>query len=203
MSSLEKVIELFKRFPGIGPRQAQRFVYFLLAMPPGFRKELADAIASLGNDAKRCLECGRFFSGSNHTHCSICSDTARSAEQLLVVAKDIDLTNVERSGLYSGRYFVLGGTIPVLSKAPAKYIATDSLKKLVEKRVAEGLQEIILAFPANPDGEHTEREIRTLLSPITDEHGIIISALGRGLSTGAELEYVDRDTIRGALQNRS
>ena len=113
---------------------------------------------------------------------------------LFVVEKDADLENVERSG-FKGRYFVLGGTIPLGTDEPAKFIRLREL----ERRVAENnLQEIILGLSATSEGDHT----REILGEKLRESGIKISSLGRGLSTGSELEYADPDTIASALSSR-
>ncbi|MDP6528045.1 MAG: toprim domain-containing protein [Candidatus Pacebacteria bacterium] len=118
----------------------------------------------------------------------------------MIVAKDVDFENVERSGLYKGYYFVLGGTVPILSSETPRYVREKDLIKTVDGRKKMGLTEIILALPANPDGDNTEKFVKNLLT--SEENKLKISALGRGLSTGSELEYVDSDTIRNALANR-
>jgi len=120
----------------------------------------------------------------------------------MLVEKDIDLDNVERIGNYKGYYFVLGGTIPVAEQYNA-HLHTKELVETVKTRAASGLKEIILAFSASPDGENTASLVRKELEPLAKEHGLIISMLGRGLSTGAELEYADPDTIKNALKNRA
>ncbi|MAF59538.1 recombination protein RecR [bacterium] len=202
MSSLDRLTELFGKLPGIGPRQARRFVFYLLATPEGFRRELADAITGLRSDTRRCSLCFRFHSAidRNTDICNTCSNESRDSSQLMIVAKDVDFENVERSGLYKGYYFVLGGTVPILSSETPRYVREKDLIKTVDGRKKMGLTEIILALPANPDGDNTEKFVKNLLT--SEENKLKISALGRGLSTGSELEYVDSDTIRNALANR-
>ena len=118
----------------------------------------------------------------------------RETGLLFVVEKDVDIENVERSG-FKGLYFVLGGTIPLASEEPEKHIR---LKELF-KRVAENnLQEIILGLSATTEGDHT----RLLLQEKLAVRDIKISSLGRGLSTGSELEYADPETISNALSSR-
>jgi recombination protein RecR len=119
----------------------------------------------------------------------------------MVVARDSDFETVEKSGAYKGLYFILGGTVPVLDKEPDKRIR---LKQLLEEVSEKGLElkEIILSLNATPDGEHTATIVKEALQKITKNSALTISVLGRGLSTGAELEYVDGETIKNALQNR-
>src|SRR3989344_5572733 len=108
--SLERLASLFGKFPGIGPRQAARFVQYLLRSSPSLRRELSDAIKGLAGDVHQCPECMRYHSGEKKL-CSICADPERDAASLAVVASDVDLAALEGSGTYRGMYFVLGGTI--------------------------------------------------------------------------------------------
>jgi recombination protein RecR len=121
----------------------------------------------------------------------------------MVVEKDIDLDNIEKSGVYNGIYFVLGGTIQIFEKHPGELIRSKKLLEIVKKRAEkESLKEIILALSLTTDGENTMRYLSSLLEPIAKQYHLRISTLGRGLSTGIELEYSDVDTIKNALQNR-
>src|SRR4051812_34099761 len=110
MDPIEKLTTLFERFPGIGPRQAQRFVQFLLRSSPTLRREIADSIKSLGSTIHQCPECMRYHGGENAL-CSICADPARDETLLGVVSSDADLSALERSHTFKGKYFVLGGLI--------------------------------------------------------------------------------------------
>ena len=117
----------------------------------------------------------------------------------MIVSRDVDFENIEKSHFYNGLYFVLGGVVPILEKAPENRIRQNELLKLVETKQPA---EIILAMSLNPDGENTESYLRTILAPLAQAHNVKISTLGRGLSTGTELEYSDTETIKNALQNR-
>lgn len=193
---VEDLARAFERFPGIGPRQAKRFVYHLLNASQSDRTRLADLIAKLGNDVKQCPECMRFWSGSGEL-CSYCGDTSRDDAVLMLVEKDQDLAAVERTGAYRGRYFVLGGALTLSGKGS---IRERELLERVERRAKGALQEIVLALSATSEGEHTADHIRQLLTPLRAH--LRLSELGRGLSTGSELEYADAPTLSGALQNR-
>jgi len=134
------------------------------------------------------------------TRCNICTDTSRDSSTLMVVARDSDFETVEKSGAYNGRYFILGGTIPILDKEPEKRIRLELLLKSVASKA--GLKEVILSLNTTPDGENTAEIVKEALLKIATNASIKITELGRGLSTGAELEYVDGATIRNALKNR-
>jgi recombination protein RecR len=204
MNPLNKLTELFGEFPGIGPRQAKRFAYFLAMKNPQYSKELAATIQQLQGSIMTCSMCYRLFTKNENgttTLCSICSNSNRDSSLLAVVSRDSDLESLEKSGSYSGLYFVLGGVVPILDSEPDKKIRSRELVAEVEKRVSHGLKEIILALSANADSENTAQYVGHLLTPFK-EKGLIITLLGRGLSTGTELEYSDADTLRNALDNR-
>lgn len=201
---ISKLKECFERFPGIGPRQAQRFVYWLLEEDPGFIKDLSNFLLELKKDVKQCEKCFRFFTSDK---CRLCGDLNRDNSRLLVVGKDTDLENIEKAGVYNGYYFVLGDIIPFTQTIP-KNIRLKELFSRAEKEanpangVKNGLKEIILAFNATAEGDNTVRYLEKILEPLAKKYPIKISRFGRGLSTGTELEYIDRDTLKNALENR-
>ena len=211
MSNIDSLANAFMKFPGIGTRQAKRFVYFLLAQDPYYVDMLAREIAELKKSIVQCTACLRFYprKGAGESAdsrlgrglCSVCVDDADSST-LMVVEKDTDFDSVRRSGSYAGRYFILGGTIPVLERDPASKIRIRELLERIEGSAADGLTEIILALSVNPEGDFTRDYVIKALTPLTSQLGITITTLGRGLSTGTELEYSDGDTLRHALKNR-
>jgi recombination protein RecR len=203
MDILDQLTDSFKRFPGIGSRQARRFAYFLLNSPEGFRTELARQITGLSSDISQCASCYRFFKKENGaTRCPTCADPSGDGTTLLVLEKDMDFENIHGMGAYRGRYFILGGSLPILSDDPARRIRIKQLIARVEKGSTEGLKEIILACSANAEGENTAQYVGKTLAPIAEKHGMTITVLGKGLSTGTELEYSDSDTFVHALRNR-
>ncbi|KKW44818.1 MAG: Recombination protein RecR [Parcubacteria group bacterium GW2011_GWA2_56_21] len=199
MDPIERLTSLFQKFPGIGPRQAGRFVQFLLRSSPVIRRELIDAVQSLGGSVHQCAECMRFHTGKEKV-CGICSNPKRDHASLAVVASDSDLAALERSGTYRGQYFVLGGTISLASEKTNGLRIKQLLASLPD-RVKAGLNEVILAFPANPEGDATAVRIREECRDFVNPD-IQITSLGRGLSTGSELEYADPETIKNALEGR-
>lgn len=198
MNSIDKLAELFKSFPGIGPRQARRFVYFLLSRNSGFSEELVRGIEGLKAEIRQCAECRRFFHSPTRQSvlCSICSNASRDASLLMLVPRDVDLEAVEKSSAYEGYYFVLGGVIPILEKEPEKRIRLTELEARLKN---PSIKEVILAMNANQDGEHTAEFIKERFK----DAPFSFSELGRGLSTGAELEYADPETLKNALLHRT
>lgn len=205
MNNLQKLARLFSEFPGIGPRQSKRFVYFLLTRNNGYIEELLSLVKTLKRETVVCTACFRYFPkniGLSHL-CPICSDTERNSEMVMVVSRDIDFENIEKTDSYAGKYFILGGTVPILEKEPESKVRVSDLLKRVEKQgEAKTLKEIILAMNANPEGENTADYVREMIEPLAKKFKIKVSTLGRGLATGAELEYSDSETIKNALKNR-
>jgi len=200
MDPIERLALLFEKFPGIGPRQARRFVQYLLASPASTRADVADLVKRLGAETSQCSRCFRWFvkrGTAKATLCDVCVASHRDQSLLFVVEKDVDLENVERSG-YRGLYFVLGGTIPLASEDIPRHVR---VKELLSRVAADSnsLKEIILGLSATTEGDHT----RLILNEKLQTSGVRISALGRGLSTGSELEYADPDTIARAFNARN
>jgi recombination protein RecR len=203
MNNLDKLITLFEQFPGVGARQAKRFAFHVLTMSDADSVELSKLIAELKGSVVECVSCHRFFTTQSGNTCSICTSSKRDHGRLLVVERDTDVQAIERAGVYDGLYFVLGGTVPLLSSNGTTKLRAGALKATVEARLPEGLAEVILGFSINPDGENTARFVESLLHPLLENTTAKISHLGRGLSTGSELEYADPETIKSALKNRS
>jgi recombination protein RecR len=203
MDELSKLAKLFAHFPGIGERQAKRFVYFLLSADGYYVNDLADSISEIKKHITRCKKCFRFFKKTESDMCFICNDARRDQTSLMIVEKDADIESMEKSGVYKGLYFVLGGLVPVVEKDTSSRVRINEIEKRVEVDGKAGtLKEIILAFSLSPNGDHTDTYIREVLDKKAESYKMKISSLGRGLSTGTELEYSDRDTLKNALKNR-
>lgn len=204
MNPQRRLEEIFSHFPGIGPRQARRFVYYLLGRPSSSIQELLTLIDEVRSAACECSQCHRFFIGTSSKPtnardalCPICSDGSRDTHLIMIVARDSDLETVEKSGAYKGLYFVLGGTVPLLDKDPEKRIRLRSLLERLSQPPM--VREAIISLSTTPDGDHTATIVREAIRKVSQA---TVTVLGRGLSTGAELEYADSETIRSALQNR-
>ena len=204
MNPIEKLTEYFKEFPGIGERQAKRFVYFLLHKNPTYVKELGDKILDLKNTIHQCPSCFLFFQSELDQLCDVCSNIKTDKTSLLIVEKDADYENIKRSRNYNGMYFILGGLVPIVTKDTPNYVRTKELLRNIENQIKQyKLKEVIIALSLNPQGVHTDMYLREILSPLQKSHNLNIVSLGRGLSTGTELEYSDSETIKNALKNRS
>jgi recombination protein RecR len=202
MNQLDKLIQLFEKFPGVGTRQAKRFAFHILTMNETDSVELAKLISEIKSNVQACTSCRRFFVTQQSVICPLCTGAERDHNRLLVVERDSDIQAIERAGVYDGLYFVLGGTVPLLNSNDANRLRAGALKATVETRLKDGLEEIILGFSINPDGENTARFVESILNPVIADTNTKISHLGRGLSTGSELEYADPETIKNALKNR-
>ena len=197
MDPIEKLTQLFKEFPGIGPRQARRFTYFLMTKNKGYTDELTRLIGSINREVITCAKCYRFFPVSTRVDLkefSICRVSDRDVSKLMIVSKDVDMDAIERSKAYQGLYFVLGGNVPILDKNPETKIRSAELTERIKNDIgAQTLREIVLSLSATVEGEHTADFVRSLIKPLIETAATLISVtvLGRGLSTGTELEYSD------------
>lgn len=196
---LERLAQLFLKFPGIGRRQAARLAYFILTQPDQYVQSLAAALLDARRQAHTCTRCKRIYEGTVGM-CDICRDSTRNQQQLLVVEKSQDIDSFAKTE-YHGLFFVLGGLIAIVQKDIVAGTNLAELKTRVEKDskdISQGSLEVILAFPLTPNGEHTDTIVRETLAPFA----ISISSLGRGLSTGAELEYADAASLNASLKKR-
>jgi recombination protein RecR len=206
MSTIDKLVRIFTQFPGIGVRQARRFVYFLLQSDQKVIDELTTVISSLKKAIRQCEVCCSFFENNLNVMddkiCPRCIDSKCDKSLILILERDSDLEKACK--IYSGQCFVLGGTLPLTENSFGNLaLNTKKLLTIVENRIKEGvLKEVILAFSATPEGDHTAFSVIDILTPLCKEYSIKITRLGRGLSTGAELEYSDEETLRAALENR-
>jgi len=195
-AKFKNLVRLFQRLPGVGPRQAARFVIALLDRPEEDIKELGTAINNLKREISFCGEC---FNISDNHNCHICHDVKRDKTKLMVVEKITDLESVEKTGLYKGLYHVLGGAINPLDKInPANLRIKELEKRLIEMTESNEI-ELIIATNPNTPGETTALYLRDILD---DKKGVSITRLGRGLSSGSNLEYTDEITLKHALEYR-
>lgn len=198
-SQIRKLIDLFSKFPTVGPRTAARFVFYLLSLPEEKVKELTSEISKLKEEVKLCDSCFKSFeppsSDRSSRLCEICRDPARKKELLCVVEKEIDLIPIEKTKKYRGLYFILGGTISVLKKEELKKL---KIKELLERVKNPEVKEVIIALNPTAEGEATALYLERQLKPL----GKKTTRLGRGLPVGAELEYADDETLGSALESR-
>jgi recombination protein RecR len=173
-------------------------------------EELLKSITDFRKTIKLCSFCFKPFEPSTEIStgkgegkiCEICSNPSRDKNQLAVVEKETDLFSLEKTRKYKGLYFILGGTVSHLKEEEIKKLRTNELLNRVQNPQKFGVKadfkEIILAINPTTEGEATTLYLERKLKPL----GKKISRLGRGLPTGAELEYADEETLRSALESR-
>ncbi|SDE22127.1 DNA replication and repair protein RecR [Actinobaculum suis] len=191
--AVQNLIDAFSRLPSIGPKSAQRIVFYLLEQDEAEVKELADALLAVKEKVHFCEICGNV---TEQKVCTICSDPRRSEETICVVEEAKDIVAIERTREYRGKYHVLGGSIN-----PIRGIGPEDLRirELLQRLQNGAVQEVILATDPNIEGEATAAYIIRLLSPI----GIKISRLASGLPVGGDLEYADEITLSRAFEGRT
>ncbi len=204
MSPIDKLQELLARLPGVGPRQARRFVFFLLSTPQDYIHELTQTIDELRSSRHHCMHCNRLYfqehSYVEKNRCPTCANPKRDASRVLIVAKQADFENIEESRVWNGHYFILGSTVRLRHKNPADRLPLGLLRQRISQF---DLQEVVMGLPLNVEGEYTTNVIEDELQVLIKESNIKLSHLARGLSSGSELEYSDPQTIASALNNRS
>lgn len=188
---IEQLIDLMARLPGLGPRSARRAVLHLIRKRGRLLSPLAEAMQTVARTARECLNCGNV--GTSDI-CTICADDSRANGLLCVVEEVSDLWAMERSGVFKGRYHVLGGTLSALEGTGPEDLRIPQLKSRI---AAEQVTEVILALNATIDGQTTAHYI-------ADELGgaVALSSLAQGVPIGGELDYLDDGTITAALNAR-
>jgi len=200
--SIQKLIEVFSKFPTVGPRTAARFVFYLMRLSKEQTQELIQSISNLKENIKLCNFCFNPFQGAREL-CEICQDARRDKTLLCIIEKETDLISIEKTKKYKGLYFILGGTVSALKKEDVKNLRTKELSDRIKNPEEFGIpdaqfKEIIIATNPTTEGETTALYLERLLKPLKKK----VSRLGRGLPVGAELEYADEETLGSALEGR-
>jgi recombination protein RecR len=193
---LDRLIQLLAKLPGLGPRSARRAVLHLLKHREAAMLPLATSLASAARDVRRCSTCGN-LDGSDP--CWICVDPERDDGQILVVEDVDDLWAMERSGLFRGRYHVLGGALSALDGIGPEDLRIDRLLGRIEGgRVGE----VILATSVTVDGQTTAHYVADRLAASCTNGDLRITRLAHGVPVGGELNYLDDGTLGAALSAR-
>ncbi len=197
--AVRQLIDSFERLPGIGPKSAQRLVFYLLHNPDAQIDDFATRLKALKQETVLCSQCHYV---SEHDPCEICEDSNRDEEVMCVVEQPLDLLAIERSDMYEGQYHVLHGSI-----APLNNIGPDQfyLKDLVDR--LSGVKELILATNPTMEGEATALYIVEFLQDARERGAEIaedlkVTRIGHGLPVGADIEYADGVTLKRALEGR-
>ena len=189
---LSKLIGHFEKFPGIGPRTAQRLALFILKQPESTIRDFSNALLEARNNVGRCKKC---FNLTSEDECEICRNTERNQKLICVVAETKDLLALERAREFNGVYHVIGGLISPMDSVGPELL---EIRSLVERVSKSEVDEIILALTPSVEGDTTSLYIGKLLTPFTK-----VTRIAYGLPMGSELEYVDEVTLARALEGRT
>lgn len=188
---IDALIELMAKLPGLGPRSARRAVLHLIRKRGLLLTPLADMMQTVAATARECLNCGNVGTADI---CDICESDQRANGELCVVEDVADLWAMERSGVFKGRYHVLGGTLSALDAIGPQELR---IPRLIDRVESENISEVILALNATIDGQTTAHYIADQL-----EHRVRLTSLAQGVPIGGELDYLDDGTIMAAMRAR-
>lgn len=188
---IDALIDLMAKLPGLGPRSARRAVLHLIRKRALQMTPLADLMQNVAGSARECVNCGNIGTADL---CDICTSNKRANGQICVVEDVADLWAMERSGVFKGRYHVLGGTLSALDAVGPEDLR---IPRLADRIGDEDITEIILALNATVDGQTTAHYIADQL-----EHRVTLTSLAQGVPIGGELDYLDDGTISAALNAR-
>jgi recombination protein RecR len=193
--ALQKVIDSLGTLPGVGPRTAERYSYYLFKSDVGNSKRIADSLLNLHDNITYCKKTFALIPVGKELS-DLYTDPSRNKKLVAVVAEPFDIVALEKTGLYHGTYHVLGGLIsPIDGISPEQLHIQALIKRIDEDKV----EELILATNASVEGESTALYIQSQLKGSK----IKISRLARGLSVGVDLEYADQITLGRALEDRT
>lgn len=186
------VVSLLAELPSIGPRAAERIMFFLLKKSPDKIIALSDALKK----AAECRFCERCFNISSGRRCAICEDNSRDQKTICVVEDVLDLMAIEKKDIYHGVYHVLGGTVRIGQKNNAASLEAAALKTRIAK---EKITEVIIATNPTTSGDMTAVYLKEILGRLPK---LKITRISRGMPTGGDIEYADPDSIAGSFEGR-
>ena len=189
---IDRLVQLFARLPGLGPRSARRVVLFLIKRRESLMLPLAQALDSAARAMRTCSICGNV---DVMDPCGVCNDMRRDPSLICVVEDVADMWALERASVFSGRYHVLGGTLSALDGRGPEDLA---IAGLVARAQADEVKEIILATSATVEGQTTAHYVAERL----EDADVEISGLAHGVPVGGELDYLDDGTLSAALKAR-
>jgi recombination protein RecR len=198
IAALEKLVHELSRLPGIGPKTAQRLAYYVLKSKDSYPTQLSEALLRVQSEVHTCTEC---FNYTDKTVCKYCDDPHRNSEVLCLVEEPSDISRIESSGAFRGRYHVLHGVISPLEGITAKNLKIQELLNKIEEGITgtrPALKEIIFAFDADLEGDTTA----LYLTKILQGKNIKISRIAHGIPMGSDIDFIDDRTMGRALENR-
>lgn len=199
--SIQSLINHFSNLPTVGPKTAERYVFYLLKQHPEELQKFAQSIAELKENTTICQNC---FAFAEMNPCSICSDNKRDNSLLCIIADTRDMLTVEATGEYNGLYHVLGGQLNAIEGIKPEQLNIKQLENKIKNEnpsatLRTRINEVILALNPNLEGETTSMYLVKLLKP----YKIKITRLAKGLPMGSDLEYADEMTLANALKFRN
>mgnify|MGYP001012486450 FL=1 len=195
-NALERAINELGRLPGVGPRTAERYAYFLLRADERTAQSMARALTALHSDVKTCPVTFALINADEDIS-PLYSDAARDKRMIAVVEEPLDIVALERTGQFKGTYHVLGGMISPIDGIGPEQLHIPELLKRIRNDAAE---EIIIATNASVEGESTALFIQRHIQEA--RLNVKVSRLARGIPVGVDLEYADQITLSHALEGR-
>ncbi|MCF7820469.1 MAG: recombination mediator RecR [Candidatus Pacebacteria bacterium] len=190
---IQTLIEYFQKLPSVGPKTAERYVFYLLK---NRNINLHDLATNLANLRKNLTTCSNCLVISEEDPCPICASDRRDKKTLCLVANTQEMASMENTHKYNGLYFILGGLISTIDNINPENL---NVKALLKKIKTDNIEEVIMAFSPTIEGETTVLYLKKLL----ETYDIKLSRLARGLPAGASLEYADEITLSEALKYRN
>lgn len=195
MKSLDRLVRAFRRLPGVGPRQAERFSAYFLRASQGETEEFVNALLSMKQDVKLCPVC---FSYSENDLCDICRDPDRDQGLICVVEDPQDIESIEKTGAYKGLYHVLHGAISPMEGRGAEQVKARELLERIQHS-AVPIREVIIATDPDSEGETTALYLADLLRGLVGQ----ITRIGYGVPLGGDIDYIDEMTLGYSLKGRT
>lgn len=196
--ALEKLVHELSRLPGVGPKTAQRLAYFVLKSRDTYPTQLTEALLRVQTEIHTCTEC---FNYTDRTVCRYCDDSHRHSDTICLVEEPSDISRIESSGAFRGRYHVLHGVISPLDGVTAKDLKINELLKKIDAGLdgtRTPIKEIIFAFDADLEGDTTA----LYLTKVLQGKGLKLSRIAHGIPMGSDIDFIDDRTMGRALENR-
>ncbi len=189
---LDRLIQAFKRLPGVGQKSAQRLAFFVLRSPREDAERFAHALVDVKDNLGICSLCNNIAEGE---FCVYCRDTSRDQAVICVVEEPHNILPVETTRTFNGMYHVLHGSLsPLRGIGPEKL----KIKGLLERLGSGSVEEVILATNPNVEGEATAVYLSRLMKPL----GVRVTRIAMGIPVGSDLDYADEVTMSKSLENR-
>ena len=188
----KKIIQFFDSFPEIGPRQAWRLFFWLIKQDEKFKNSLIESLKVLIENLNFCKKCN--FPIINSDLCEICSNPKRDKSILCIVARETDLITIENLKKFKGVYFVIGGLL--LPFEEKEYIKRNLIKLKERLEEDKEIKEVIIALPFTKEAEPLRKEVLKIL----EKFKVKIRGLKKGIPTGGEIEFIDPETLKEAME---